>query len=185
MLSPAAIADSLARDRSSKNMMLLVGQMQRVGIDLREYVEEIRRQPLPVKWYLTWALSHYVEQNPEAGTREQHLLWEFMQSCDHEGMQRDLWRCLAFMDIGDDLSGVVYTRAIQVITSVKHPIAVRALAMLVAYHIARGYHELLGELDMVLEPLKEDEGKGVRSRSMRIRQWIAKDLMKAIGTTFV
>lgn len=178
MLSPADIAGSLAGDRSSRNMLRLAEQMQHSGVNLREYLEETGRQPLPVRWYLTWTLSHYVEQTREAGAAEQHLLWEFLLSCRHEGMQRDLWRCLSFIDIVEELSGAVYSHAIRITGSAKHPVAVRAHAMLTAYHIARGYPELLNELDMVLTPLKEGEAMSVRARSMRIRQWIAKDLKK-------
>jgi len=166
------MAASLADDRTKKNMLYQVEQMHRSGIDLRAYLDEVRRQPLPVKWYLTWTLSHFLERYPEQGAHAEQQVWEFLRSCGHEGMQRDLWRCLSFMDIGDDLSGEIYNCATAAIVSVKKPIAVRVHAMTVAYRIARPYPELMDELYMLLETLKNEESPGIRTRSKHIRELI-------------
>ena len=90
-------------------------------------------------------------------------------------MLRDIWRSWSFLVVHEELEGDVFDRAMRIIPSQMHPVAVRVHAMKTAHNIAKNYLEIAEELIMILEDLDHDESSGIRARSKNI----VKDLRKS------
>jgi len=178
MLSAADIAQSLGEDRSKKNVDRLVLRMAKEGFSFADLFETIEHTPLPVKWYLTWTLTHYVEAYPHLSPEDQALIWKGLQSTDHKGMLRDYWRTLTFINVDEEIAGAVYDKALLTASSPVQAIANRVHAMQVAYNIAQGYAELLEELLATLSKLPEDAEAGFMSRRGKIIKSIKETLRR-------
>jgi hypothetical protein len=165
VLSPTTIADTLAARVARTVVDRLAKRMVKEGIDIGAYLDEVGRRPLPVKWHMTWFLSHYVKRIREVEPKDQSLIRETLVHSDNKSVSRDLWRALSFVDLDEDIAGGVFDAATRLITESKEPIGLRAHAMYVARNIARPYPELRSELLLVLEGLRKDEGAAIRTRS--------------------
>ena len=165
-----ALADILEVDRSKQRISELILQLEKEGFAFGEFFEVLPTIKLPVRWYLCWMLTHYVERNPDHGTTHQNLIWETLKACNNDSMRRDLWRTLTFIQISEDLSGEIYDKALSTITSQNYPIAVRAHAMYVAGNIAKPYPELRNELLLILKDFDQEESAGIRSRARNLRK---------------
>ena len=178
-LSPPELADSLASDRTKRNVERWAGLMAREGIDFEAFFDEMRRRKLPVKWYMTWMLSRFVERNRPGGARAQRLIWQMLGDCENASMRRELWRALSFIEIDDDIAGEVFDAAIEITASPRQPIAVRAHAIFTARNIALPYAELRRELRLTLETTGREESPGIRARSRNV----LRELRKADATS--
>lgn len=168
MLRPEDIRRALNEDRSKAAVDRLVVRMQREGVDLTVLIASALELGEPENWRHIWLISHFVERNPDEGTREQMAIWSAINATSHQGMLRDLWRSLTFIALHDELSAAVYDEAMRVTRSEKYALAVRAHAMLVAFQIALPYPELSLELAMVLKDLCESHSPAIASRSKNL-----------------
>ena len=175
MIKAIEIAKSLEPDRSKANVNRIVLEMAKHGYDFEDYLNIVERTELPVKWYLTWNLGHYLQEYSHLGLVKQRLFWNFSKQVEHEGMLRDIWRSWSFLVVHEELEGDVFDRAMRIIPSQMHPVAVRVHAMKTAHNIAKNYLEIAEELIMILEDLDHDESSGIRARSKNI----VKDLRKS------
>lgn len=177
MIGVAEISESLLQDRTKKNVLHLVDAMETLSVDLDSYLEEIETQKLPVKWYLSWTLTHFIERNPQLELRTQRRLWQMTQACTNPSMARDYWRCWSFLNVHDDLGGEVYEKAVRVVMSSKETLAVRAHAMQCAHRIAAPFPELQAELLSVLDKL-DDEAPAIHARSKMISKKLKRQLSR-------
>ena len=169
LITPEDIVRMLTRGRTKGTVDRLADRMVTAGVDLAAFFREVDRQPSPLKWHLTWVLSHYVERLGALGPRDQRRIWDALGASPDDSVRRDLWRALSFVtDIDDDIAGAVFDTAVRVVTSSKEPIAIRAHAMFAARNVALPYPELRRELRLVLEALTRDESAAVRARSRNV-----------------
>ena len=168
MILASAIAEALADDRSKRQVSILVDRMARDGFDLSEFLSIVRSTPLPVKWYLTWTLNHYYSAYPYTTEDQQKALWNFLSETGHEGIQRDLWRIMSHLDLVEEVAGPAFDRAIHIVQSQTHSIAVRAHAMSVMSNVTYRYIELVDEVLMVLSDLDQDTSTGIRTRAKNL-----------------
>ncbi len=173
-VSPAAIAESLALDRSKRNIARWARLMARRGVDFDAFFDELQERKRPTRWQMTWLLSHYVERNRRDGARAEHRIWQSLTDCNDPGMRRELWRALSFIDVDEDLAGDVFDRAISVIRSPAEPIAVRAHAMFAARNVARPHAPLRRELRLVLEAALAEDSPAIRARSRNVLEELRK-----------
>lgn len=175
MLSTNDIAQALAEDRSKASVMRQVDRMQKEAIDLAVYIQEVPSFDFPIRWYLTWTLSHFTEQNKSLSPEALTKLWELLKTCEHSGMQRDLWRALSFVEIPEDLSAEIFDSALSAMRSPKNAIAVRAHSMFVAFNIAKPYRELRLELAQTLETIEQqNDSAGLYARAKNLRKKLEK-----------
>ena len=167
-VSPADIADSLAGDRTKRNVERWARVMARRGVDFDAFFDELSRRQPPLRWQMTWLLSHYVARNRRDGTRAERRIWKTLTDCGDPGMRRELWRALSFIDVDEDLAGDVFDAAIAVVRSSAEPIAVRAHAMFAARNIARPHPPLRRELRLVLEAALAEDSPAIRARSRNV-----------------
>ena len=175
MIKAIEISKSLEADRSKANVNRMVLEMAKHGYDFGDYLNIVERSELPVKWYLTWNLGHYLQEYSHLGLVKQRLFWEFSKQVEHEGMLRDIWRSWSFLVVHEELEGDVFDKAVRIIPSQMYPVAVRVHAMKTAHNIAKNYPEIAEELMMILEDLDHDESSGIRARAKNI----LKDLRKS------
>lgn len=168
MIDPKEIADRLTENRSKANVTRIIRDIELHGMDFHLFFQEVNNRPHPTNWYMTWLFSDFVKRNPREGAKAQHLIWQQLKQVENESMLRDLWRCLSFIQVNEELSGEIYDTAFQVIPSQKFAIAIRAHAMLTACNIAMPYPELRAELILVLDGLQEEESAGIRSRGRNL-----------------
>ncbi len=176
MLDPKEIANVLEQERDKYTISILLERMARDGFSLDAYFTEVDERDQPVKWYLTWTLSHYFDAYPHANLASQQLIWKALQKTDHKGMLRDFWRMLTCFKVDEEIAGAVYDKALHTCASPMHAVAVRVHAMQVAYDIASDYPELLSEVLNVLHQLPEEDEKGVLSRKKKLIEKIKEQL---------
>lgn len=168
MLSPADIADRLISNRTKPGIARLAESIMREGLDIEAYIDEVQKRPLPVRWHMTWLLSHYVERKGSISPQDQLRLWTLLSECGNRSMARDLWRALSFIELDDEIAGDVFDAAVAIIPAPAQPVALRAHAMYAARNIARPWAELRRELILVIEDLPPDESAAIRTRSKAI-----------------
>ncbi|MEZ4721932.1 MAG: hypothetical protein R2813_08670 [Flavobacteriales bacterium] len=174
MIAAKDIANALDEDRSKDNVLRIIQAIEKQGTDYREFFQIVHEQPASKCWRMTWMLSSLVERNPKIGNEIQELVWKQLKPCEHQGMQRDLWRTLTFVDISEELSGSVYDFACNVIASAHYPVAVRVHAMQCAFNIAKPWPELRDELKMILDSLGPEESVGTRNRAGKLSARLAR-----------
>lgn len=181
MIAAREIAESLLEDRTKKNVNRLLDRMDVIGVDLYDFLDEVDARPMPVKWYLTWTLTHYFERNPIQDLTLQKALWERTIQNDNPSIDRDYWRAWSFINVNEEIAGEIYESAVVKIMSSKVALAVRAHAMLCAYRIAEPYPELCSELLSILEGLKQDEAPAICSRSRNLSKKLERKLKHVNG----
>ena len=154
MIASKDIVQSLSNDRSKAKIQNLVELIDKEGPDFIEFFAEVDRQKHPVKWHMTWLLTHFIEKYPEVGQSIQLSIWKLLKATSNQSMLRDLWCCISHIEINDEISGEVYAFATGTFTSQKHAIAVRAHSLECACKIAQPYQELRDEMALFLKPLK-------------------------------
>jgi hypothetical protein len=178
MLSIPTISQSLTADRSKKNILFLVSEMNALGFDWSPYLEFMKTEPHQKSWKMGWLLTHYVERYPAEGSQHQVLIWGILKNTDSHSLQRDLWRAFTFISIDEDLEGQVYDLAVKTTTNAALPIAPRAHAMLCAVQIALQYPELMEEMLLVLSSFPQEDSAGLRSRAKNLSAKLRKKLKK-------
>jgi hypothetical protein len=173
VISAREIADTVTRNRSKRTIVDLAERMVHEGIDFEDFFDEVDALPGPLRWYMTWTLSHYVERVGQIGPRDQRRIWQALVDSESPGMRRDLWRALSFVDVDEDIAGHVFEAAIETITASRQATAARAHAMYVARNIARPHAELRRELTLVLEGLSRHESAAIRNRKQSIMREFA------------
>jgi len=174
VIDPQEIVEALQQDRSKQAVARLVDRMAREHFNLEDYLALVKKSPSPLNWLMTWTLNHYYEAFPHLPSRQQKLIWTFLQETKHDGIKRDLWRILSCVSLDEDLAGEVFESSLRHIPSQHHPIAVRAHAMKTALNIAQSYPELGQELKLVFELLKDEDSAGIRARAKNYLKEIKK-----------
>lgn len=172
MLSIPTISESLTADRSKKNILFLVSEMNVLGFDWKHYLDFIKTEPHQKAWKIGWLLTHYVEQFPEEGRKHQKLMWEVLKTTNDQSIQRDLWRTFTFFTITEELEGEVYDVSVKTMCNATVAIAARAHAMQVAYSLSLPYPELRAEIMLLLSEFHREESAALKARS--------RNLMKAL-----
>jgi hypothetical protein len=180
MVEPQFIADALTEERSKASVNRVIHVLEKEGLDFAQFFDFLSNTPFPLRWYMTWVLTHYIEQNPDIGNKNQQLIWKELKTNDNQSMLRDLWRSMTFIEIDEELAGDVYDAAVKTLMSAKNAIAVRAHAMYCAANIAKPYSELCHELILLLEEFKLEESAGLKARAQNLSKQLSRNLRKAI-----
>ena len=165
------ICTSLLEDRSNGNVSRWLEFIVNQPLDVPTFVDIVEAEQSPMRWHLTWFLSNYAQQHPTRLTPHVPIIWKLLTAETPMGMQRDIWRTLAFTEVKSN-EGEIYDQALEVITSENLAIAVRANAMTCAFNVCVKYPELKRELQLILEGLHNHPSKGIHARS--------KNLLKAL-----
>lgn len=168
MLDPKKIADALTTDRSKDSVLRILQSIEKEGLDFHQFFRYLPELSFPLRWYMTWVLTHYIERNKSIGNQNQEAIWTELKTNNHPSMQRDLWRSMTFIDVDDKFSGEVYDAAVKTLMSVSNPIAVRAHAMYCAANIAQPFPELSRELALILADFNQDDSAGLRARAKNL-----------------
>ena len=174
MISPVDVDNSLRDNRNKSSVNMLVNKILSEGINLQQYFDYIETVEPNRKWHFTWVLTHLIEREPSIGKAHQELIWHVLRTTHLNGVKRDLWRSLTFIEINEALSAEIFDTALIAITSQKEPIAVRAHAMLVATNIAKPHKALRSELLLIFSSLVNDDSAGIRSRSKNLSRVLKK-----------
>lgn len=178
MLPILTIQASLEIDRSKANVVFLIEEMMAQGFDWVVFCSALLAAEKKTAWKMGWLLTHYVERNPEDGSKHQALIWDILKNTDSHSLQRDLWRAFTFISIEEDLEGEVYDLAVKTTINAALPIAPRAHAMLCAVQIALRYPELIEEMLLVLSSFPQEDSAGLRSRAKNLSAKLRKKLKK-------
>ncbi len=158
------LAQILTENRTKQTVDRLVNEVLKTGLDWDQFIEIFLSTPLPSKWYLTWWLSHYAEEDPEPIESRQALFWEVLIENMHPSIERDFWKLLTRISLNDDLIGKAYDEAMRTIPSQKRAVAVRAYAMEVAFNVAKRYPDLTHEVKLIFENLSPEEPASIQAR---------------------
>jgi len=173
---PEEIQRELEVDRSKQSVERLIRQMNSDGISVPDFFSHLSTVKGKVQWHMTWVFNHWAELRGYLSESDQKVVWAFLEETSNQSVQRDLWRVFATVDITEDLSGIIYEQGCQVFISQKYPIAVRAHAMQAAFNIAQPYPELLYELKLLMEEIKDIDSAGIRARVRNMLAFIDKKL---------
>jgi len=161
------ICTSLLEDRSNGNVSRWLAIVAHEPLDVPAFVGFVEAEQSSMRWHLTWFLSNYAQQHPTRLTPHVPIIWKLLTAETPMGMQRDIWRALAFTDVQSN-EGAIYDTALEVITSENLAIAVRANAMTCAFNVCIKYPDLKRELQVVLEGLHNHPSKGIHARSKNL-----------------
>ena len=112
-----------------------------------------------------WPISFIAEKHPKLFAPYLKTMLKNLQKHDiHDAVKRNTLRVFELIAIPEELEGEVYDVAYKYIFSIKEPIAVRAYSIGIVVKIAKEIPELLVELDLAFQDLREETCAGIRSR---------------------
>lgn len=114
-------------------------------------------------------LGVLVERYPDiVGGKESEIV-SLALSAQHEGYVRELLRMLCFVELPDECQGELLDFCFQVMPQPSKPLAWRVYAMEIAFRICSPSVELLGELGVILDDIRqEDCPPSIESRTRTI-----------------
>ena len=135
------------KDKFSKLMVLFLGDDKRLALSSSQPVGMIgEKQPQLITPYLVQMIQH-LETNPI------------------DGVKRNTLRTFQFNDIPEESEGLFFDLALNFVTALSEPVAIKAFSITVLRKLAQKYPELAQEVIPVVENiLEETESVGLMSR---------------------
>ena len=118
----------------------------------------------------SWLMTHLVEKKPFI-LEEAHikLLVEIVENTSHEGLQRNIWRSLNFIEIPTALHEALINLAFEKLENHRTAIAIQVFSMNVLEKLLINETELQLALKTILElKLERQPSPGLKSRATKI-----------------
>lgn len=121
-----------------------------------------------------WLVSHCVNKFPWLIDDHLSSIIHNLGKPVHVAVKRNTLKILQFVDIPEELLGIMAVICFKLLNSGKEPIAVKVFAMTVIYNIVKKYPELNEELKISIEEQIPFASAGFKSRGKKILKALLK-----------
>ena len=121
-----------------------------------------------------WIMSYAVEAHPSLMIPHLKDLLENLRNPVHDAIKRGTIKSLEYIEIPEELMGLVADICFEFLESPKEAIATRVFSMSALYKVCQKEPELSNELKLIIEDHYPHGSAGFKSRARRILKKIAK-----------
>lgn len=143
-----------------------------VGVDeerFAELMDFLLSNDTEIARKAAWSLSFCFKSNPFLFDKYVGLLIEIMGRKDvHDAVKRTATQALQDMDIPEDLDGLAYDQAMDILHNPNEAIAVKAYCIQILQNIAQKFPELKQELVQVVSDRMPFESAAFQSRGRKL-----------------
>jgi hypothetical protein len=124
----------------------------------------------------SWPIPFIVRSHPELIEPYKEKLILNLEHPSHNAVVRNTIRMFEEIEVPEDLHAKFFDFGINLLRSIKEPVANKVFTMTVLFKIASPYPELLNELKLVIETQIKHEKPGFKSRGRKTLALIDKKL---------
>lgn len=155
--------------RSWENLTLVVKHMGDHPEHLEALMKLVFDDSDPRNWRAAWMADKIHEQHPDLIIPYLPAITDFVLTTGNEGKKRHLLKLISLHEMPEDKMAVLLDFCIEVFTSAKEPIAVRAHAMQVLFNIAQTEPDFAGELiDLIQNEMELHGSPGISARGRQL-----------------
>ncbi len=121
-----------------------------------------------------WIMNYCVEAKPDIINPHIEELLHNLQNPVHDAIKRNTLRALEYIEISEDLMGLIAEICFEFLDSTKESIATRVFSMSALYKVCQKEPGLSNELKLVIEDHYPHGSAGFKSRAKRILKGIEK-----------
>jgi hypothetical protein len=146
----------------------LIQNFDQSKLSLEEVISLLKNKQ--TQFQASWLLTHLVEKKPSI-LKEAHIkiLGEIIENTSHEGLQRNIWRSLSFIEIPTPLHEALINLAFEKLENHRTAIAIQVFSMDVLEKLLINETELQLALKAILElKLERQPSPGLKSRATKI-----------------
>ena len=115
-----------------------------------------------------WVVSHCYDLHPWQIERHLASIINNLNNPVNDAVKRNTVRILQFVDLPEDLMGIMADHCFSFIQSAKVPIAVKAHSMTILFNISKNYPELKDEVKIAIEDVMVYGSAGIKNRGRKI-----------------
>ena len=157
------------KSRISKNEIVeLIQLLNNNRISIEEIIDLLKNKE--TQFQASWLMTHLVENKPSI-LKEIHItqLAEILENTTHEGLERNIWRSLNFVEIPPETHESLINTAFEKLENHKTAIAIQVFSMSVLEKLLIKEVELQLALKAILElKLERQPTPGLKSRATKI-----------------
>lgn len=157
------------KTRISKDEIIeLIYSLNNNRISIEEIIDLLKNQE--TQFQASWLMTHLVENKPSI-LKETHIkqLVKILETTSHEGLERNIWRSLNFVEIPSKIHENLINIAFDKLENHKTAIAIQVFAMSVLEKVLVNQTELQLALKAILElKLEQQPSAGLKSRALKI-----------------
>ena len=121
-----------------------------------------------------WVVGTMADEKPDMFEPYIAKMLEYCRADVHDAVPRNIMRILQFVDIPEELSGIAYDTALELLSDPKSPVAVKCFSMSVAANVAKDIPELQSELLEVIDIQLPYQSKGYQARARHVAKLFRK-----------
>ncbi len=168
------IKAAILKDHSKPQILKIVDYIASDQQRFDEMIELILKGDKKIAQRVSWAMSYCVEAYPGLIISHLESLMENLRNPVHDAIKRNTLRSLEYVEIPEDLMGLVADICFEFLDSPKESIATRVFSMTALYKICQKEPELSNELKLVIEDHYPHGSAGFKSRARKILKGISK-----------
>jgi len=137
-------------------------------------IDELLKGEKKVAQRAAWIMSYSVAAQPSLIIPHLEALFENLRNPVHDAIKRGTIRSLEYIEIPEELFGLVADICFEFLDSPKESIAVRVFSMSALYKVCQKEPELSNELKLVIEDHYPHSSAGFQSRARKVLKGISK-----------
>lgn len=157
------------KTRISKDEIIeLIYSLNNNRISIEEIIDLLKNKE--TQFQASWLMTHLVENKPSI-LKETHIkqLAKILETTSHEGLERNIWRSLNFVEIPSETHESLINTAFEKLENHKTAIAIQVFSMSVLEKLLIKEVELQLALKAILEmKLEQQPSAGLKSRALKI-----------------
>ncbi len=139
-----------------------------------ELVDALLKGDKKIAQRAAWIMTYSIEAHPSLMIPHLETLLENLRNPVHDAIKRGTIRSLEYIEIPEELMGLVADICFEFLDSPKESIAVRVFSMSALFKVCEKEPELSNELKLVIEDYYPHGSAGFKSRAKKILKGISK-----------
>lgn len=175
------IREALLADFKKPNMLRIADWVGNHPARFKQLIELFMADEYRVVQRSAWVLSMVVDQYPQIAAPYLPQLVQRIQEDGHEpAVRRNIVRLLQFVELPEDLHGIIMDTCFRFAADPAEAIAVRCCSLVVLGRLARLYPEIVPELEAVIaDALEHGATPAIRSSSRQVLKAIRPKKLKS------
>jgi len=168
------IKETLLEEYSKAQVMKIANYIGDNQALFDEIIQLFNDDDLRVSQRASWVMSHCCDKYPHLIEPHLGFIINNLPHCKHDAVKRNSMRILGYIDVPEDLLGVLADYSFQYLADPKETVAVRCFSMTVCHNICKREPELNEELESIIRDHMPHATAGFKARGKRILKALAK-----------
>ena len=168
------IKAEIIKEHSKSQTMKVVQYIGKDQTRFDELIEILLKDEKKLAQRAAWIMSNCVEAEPSLIIPHLEDLLNNLRNPVHDAIKRNTIRALEYIEIPEDLMGLVADICFEFLDSTKETIATRVFSMTALLKVCQQEPELSNELKIVIEDHYDHGSAGFKARARKVLKGIAK-----------